>query len=222
MSFKNFLRRINRGIVLAIALIIGLTCYLAVDSIAFNEEREIIRQRLEEYARDLTNMMLLPEQFREVGTEAPETLLEVKAREGRRLAAEYFSSGLGRGWSMRDNVAGSLEHMFRGNEERGEKIQSYEANLTRIRSITKHGTNLVTVEADITTTVIATADAGVFNVFFDWGGRYHWGRIYGEETEKAFSSRVIEASFTAEMRKIDGVWVFSSQEGLRISERHGG
>ncbi|MDD4495771.1 MAG: hypothetical protein PHV32_15785, partial [Eubacteriales bacterium] len=72
MGFSNYFRRINRGIVLGIVLVIGLSCYLAIDSIAFEDEREAIKQVLEDYARDMKAFLLLPEKYREIGVNVPD------------------------------------------------------------------------------------------------------------------------------------------------------
>ena len=85
----SFLRRINRGIVLAIVLVIGLSCYLVVDNIAFKEEREAIKQVIENYTKDMETFLLLPEQYREIGVAVPDSVIEDKTKENNILIKKY-------------------------------------------------------------------------------------------------------------------------------------
>jgi hypothetical protein len=217
MGFINFLRRVNRGIVLGIALIIGLACYWTIDNIAFKTEREAIRQVMEDYTKDMETFLLLPEQYREIGTEVPNSVIENKMEENKILIDKYFSNKNNNyGWSLKESVTSDIRHVLKNNQETGNKVKSYEAKLTRVKSITKHGSNLVTVEAVINTKITVTQGADVFNVLYSFGGGNYMGN-FDTPKELSFSTQGYEYTITFEMIKHNGVWVFYSTEGMSMS-----
>ena len=217
MGFIKFLRRVNRGIVLAIVMLIGLSGYLTVDSLAFKDEREAIKQVLENYAEDMANMVLLPEQYREIGVSAPDSVIEEKNKKNKELVGKYFmnsTTGYSWNWNIRDSVTSNLEEMHTYNQETGNKIKSYDAALNRIKNVTKHGSSLVTVEVIFNLSTTATQSAQIFRFFYNDGGYYHYEKIGSEEpAEMTFSTQKTEMTFSCEMTKKDGVWKISNHEG---------
>jgi len=214
MSSFNFLRRINRGIALGIALVIGLSCYLVYDGIAFKDEREAIKQTIEDYIKAMESFMILPGRYREIGVKVPDSIIEKKLEENKALVSKYFSDTRIRDYSFRESVFRDLEYMLKDNQKTGDKVKNVESKIKNIKSITKHGSNLVTVEATVTTTMTATQSAGFFNVFYSFGGGYYMKEPGGTPIEKVFINHGYESTFTCEMIKQNGSWVFSSMEGM--------
>ncbi|MDD2361592.1 MAG: hypothetical protein PHH84_01340 [Oscillospiraceae bacterium] len=212
MRFFNFLRRINRGIVLAIVLIIGLSCYLTVDGIAFKDEKEAIKQVLEDYAEDMESFLLLPEQYREIGTSVPDSVIENKIKENNNLISKYFINGNTGGWNMKESITQDLERKLKNNQETGNKVKSFDASLKRVKSITKHGASLVTVEAVMSLMSTATTEAELFHIF-QGGGKYYYENPDKSE-DITFSTQSDEITFTCEMVKRNGAWMFSNYESM--------
>lgn len=218
MGLLNFFRRINRGIVLGIILVIGLSCYLAIDSIAFEDERETIKQVLEDYARDMEAFLLLPEKYREIGVNVPDPVIENKIKENNELVNKYFTSTTkSYRRNMKESIAGELERMLKSNQESGNKIKSCEARLTKVKNITKHGSNLVTVEAVMDITTISTLEAETFHLFH--GGGTYYDNNLEIPADMSFLTRSYEITFTCEMVKRDGAWMFSNSEGMSTMHR---
>ena len=222
MRFFNFLRRVNRGIVLAILLIIGLACYLIVDNIAFKDEREAIKQVLEDYAKDMGTFLLLPEQYREIGVSVPDSVVENKIKENNELVNKYFTSensGNNRYniFNIEESIANELKILLKNNQESRNKIKSYEAKITKVKSIAKNGTSLVSVEAVMDITTIATRGAEMFNVFYSDG---MYSKDNPEVTEDmSFFTRSYEVTFECEMVKRNGTWKFSNSQGMSTIHR---
>ena len=64
MTIRNVIRRVNRGIVLAVLLVLGLIGYLVYDNARFNNtEKDAIKNMLEEYA-SVAGDGILPDQER--------------------------------------------------------------------------------------------------------------------------------------------------------------
>lgn len=212
MRFLNFFRRVNRGIIMAIVLVIGLSCYLTVDGIAFKKERETVKQVVENYIKDMQSFLLLPEQYREIDVNVPDAVIENKIKENNALVGKYFANTSHRGWNMKESIAGDLEHMLRNNKASGNIVKSYDAKLVKVSKISKYGSNLVTVEASIETTTTATESAELFCVFH--GGFGHFDKAYSDNPVKTFSTQSYEVSFTCDMVKQGDTWLFSNSEGM--------
>ena len=60
---KKILKRVNRGLVLAVALIVGLIGYLTVDAATFSEQADDVRTMLSEFAKLSADLNILPEQY---------------------------------------------------------------------------------------------------------------------------------------------------------------
>jgi len=60
---------------------------------------------------------------------------------------------------------------------------------------------------------MATQEANQFNVFSNFGGSYH---IIGSDSqiEMSFVTQSYESTFTCEMVKQNGVWVFSMTDNM--------
>ncbi|MDR0198038.1 MAG: hypothetical protein LBI36_07480 [Oscillospiraceae bacterium] len=222
MGLSNFLRRVNRGIALGLALVVGLTCYLIIDNVAFNGEREVIRRILEDYISDMSGFTILPEQYTEIGSEVPESVIVDKMKENGVLIDKYFSNinyrDIG---SAKFSISQSLEQILYSNGKSGNKVKSCDAKLTRVKSIRKHGANLVTVEAVADLTIVRTLGAEALNVFYA-APFYGGGDIPAELTEPAnmaFTIHNYESSFTCEMTKSNGVWKFSYVGNISITVR---
>ena len=235
MRFLTLLRRINRGVALGILLVIGLAVYLTADDMAFAKERDAIKQVLEEYTKDMSAAHLLPEEYLEIGAVVPETVVENKIEENRELLGKYIPARTSGENYTQSPMLDQFEQMLRLNRESGSKVKSYEASLTRIRNISKYGSNMVTVEADISISVSYTQGAFMVNFlrmsnysFNDYGYGTAMPYFGGSETiaigdsvekaeELSYMSQQIDTTFTFDMIKRNGVWIFSDDGTLRTS-----
>jgi len=218
MSFLNFLRRVNRGIVLAIVLVAGLTGYLIFDNIAFKAERDVIKQVLGEYTEAMQSFNLFPEEYREIGVNIPDSVVEAKRKENKELIEKFFvDTTTNYGWNLKQSVSDNIEYMLKNNQETGNKIKGYDVSLKQVKSITKYGSSLVSVEAVMTVTMTATEGVVNFEVFH--GGNSYYDYSYyptekmvpgdGSSADLTFSTRTYEVGFTCEMTKQGGTWKFS-------------
>ena len=226
MALLKFLRRFNRGIALGIALFIGLSCYLAVDAIAFQSEKEVILQRIEDYLEQITALHLLPEEYREIGAKVPDEVVQAKKEQLKTLVDNFFVHG--GEWDFKAQTYNNAEYMLNQMQEMGGKIKSYSVTLARVNRITKHGSSIVVVSGIFTTTLESTPNAAHLDVFdTNGGGGYFvldWAAKTGnipvqtaqtEETgapELSFNSNRNDSTFAFEMVKRDGVWKFSKRE----------
>jgi len=220
MSFLNFLRRVNRGIVLAIVLVVGLVGYLVVDNITFKAERDVIRQVLDEYTEAIESFNLLPEEYREIGVKVPDSVIEAKGKENKELIDKFFANGVTNyGWNMKQSTISNVEYVLKGNQETGNKIKDYDVSLKQVKNITKHGASLVSLEAVMIVTVTATEEATIFEVFHGSVGAYnHFDKV--PSSDLAFSTRTYELGFTCEMTKQNGTWKFSEPGYIYTSNRY--
>lgn len=60
MTFKKFLRKINRGVVLFIVLLIGFIIFVTAQTIGFRREKTVIKELCNEYCKALCEMSITP------------------------------------------------------------------------------------------------------------------------------------------------------------------
>ena len=223
MKVKNVLRRVNRGIVLGILLIVGLSGYLVVDSIAFEGEREVIRDVIEGYMEELPSMILLPESYREIGTEIPDSVIDDKMKENGAILDKYFSTNapMHGGVDARRSAESDFLVGFRENQGNGGRISSYETDLVSVNRITKHGSSLVTVEVVYRVVATATTQAYVYDGFLSVVN-YSFGGMALDEEDMSFSTYTSEITCTYRMTKQNGVWKFYGIENFSSSFAGGG
>lgn len=90
MKGKNILRKINRGIVLGVVLLIGLVIFLVIDEQNFQRQQPEIQKMVEQYLQDVSEISLFPEQYRKIGQEVPAQVVEEKKKEMEDILNQYW------------------------------------------------------------------------------------------------------------------------------------
>ena len=81
MKGKTVLRKINRGIVLGVILLIGLVIFLVIDDQNFQRQQPEIQRMVEQYLQDVSVISIFPEQYQKIGEEVPVQVVEEKKKE---------------------------------------------------------------------------------------------------------------------------------------------
>ena len=81
MKGKTVLRKINRGIVLGVILLIGLVIFLVIDDQNFQRQQPEIQRMVEQYLQDVSEISIFPEQYQKIGEEVPVQVVEEKKKE---------------------------------------------------------------------------------------------------------------------------------------------
>jgi len=87
----NLFRRINRGVLLAAVLLIGLILYLIIDNLSFAGEKDAIKDMLFDYAEAAETAMILPADVRKPGEKISEDIINKKINESKVALGKYLT-----------------------------------------------------------------------------------------------------------------------------------
>ena len=90
---KRFLKKINRGVILSLVVLVALAGYYMTVSALQKPMIDEMSQVLEQYIGIQQQTALLPEQYRKVPLELPETLLEERQNQRIELLTPLFAPG---------------------------------------------------------------------------------------------------------------------------------
>lgn len=88
---KKFLRRMNRGIALAIVLTIGLITFLVADNIGFSKQRVKIENITMEAISAFSGMNVLPEQYQSANIKLTDNIKNEKIASNKQIIEKYFT-----------------------------------------------------------------------------------------------------------------------------------
>ena len=101
---KYRLKKINRGLVLAAVLLVGLVIYIVVDTHNFKSEKPQIEQTVMNFVQALGEQNITPEEYREKGKRYSEEDAKKRTDDFARFLDEYWisaeSDGNGYNWAV--------------------------------------------------------------------------------------------------------------------------
>jgi hypothetical protein len=204
---KNFFRKINRGVALAIILIVGLTVFFIVDAAAFEKEKPELKNFLEEFLEECAKINLLPEQYRVPGADIPEDVIEAKTKETKDFVDKYFTEYNSRqhqySVSTKQQIQWLTENMHQENQRNKNVIENLSYTLVDISGIQKQATNAVRISFTVSMNLSASPDVRFLNITQPvWG----WGyMIYSNNTDE-IQSMGSEFSMNITLFKVNGEW----------------
>ena len=137
LTIRNVIRRVNRGIVLAVLLVLGLIGYLVYDNARFNNtEKDAIKNMLEEYASVAGDLNILPDQERVPGKKPSEEAIKKKLEENRAVLEKYLTT-LKEYESQYNDAVRSLETIFKENAESCAYVTDCEFTVTSVKNLKK-------------------------------------------------------------------------------------
>lgn len=116
---RSLLKKLNRGLLLAAVLLIGVTAYVVADTISFRQETDRIEQVIREYVEQSPQMAILPSPYNKLGSPADENAVRRKMAENEELLRKYWSfrtddQDYNQGEAILAQVQGALEYNAKG------------------------------------------------------------------------------------------------------------
>jgi len=222
LNIKTMMHRINRGIVLAAVLLIGLVSYLIVDSIMFSNERVEIKAMVAEYANLAEQLMILPESAQKPGQPALDDEVQAKIEESKFKLGQYLTSSVSnRDISAFERVTMSLEHSFKSNQNLCAYVLECEFAIIDVKGLKKHGTNTATGDIVVKTTIKTIGSPDYIKLLWQqnvtdnhgyFSGTKDGGEEYGPETiDTEIHTMSNTVSFDdVVFKKVDGKWKIAS------------
>ena len=208
---KNFLKKMNRGVALAIVLIIGLMAFFVVDAVTFSQEEDAIKEFLVEYLEECAQVNLLSVEYRNFEAEIPDSVIDAKTKEIEDFVEKYYTEykrvNSSYYYSTKSSILNNTNYMFTNNRELNQYVEELEYSLVNISSIQKQATNAVRVSFNVNIKMRAAYDASFLNISrIEWG-LWNYFREYGNshETDKIYEAYQ-EEQFTITLFKVNGKW----------------
>jgi|LSQX01.2.fsa_nt_gb hypothetical protein len=223
LTIRNVIRRVNRGIVLAVLLVLGLIGYLVYDNARFNNtEKDAIKNMLEEYASVAGDLNILPDQERVPGKKPSEEAVKKKLEENRAVLEKYLTT-LKEYESQYNDAVRSLETIFKENAESCAYVTDCEFTVTSVKNLKKNGPRHALADIDIKVNMKTIGKPGFFTMTGEQstsGDRFYVYHEKGEfesepETENEIDTKTYTYSweyslYRAQLEKTDGRWKIAS------------
>ena len=206
---KNFLlKKMNRGIALAIALIVGLIIFFIADSVAFAREEPMLKDFLEEYLEEASKINLLPEQYRASDTDIPDSVITAKTKETKDFIEKYFTEYKNPMYAYNESTKNYMlmmsDIMYSENQKGGGVIKDLSYSLIKITNIQKLATDAVSISFMVDMSLSASPYASFLNLT-----QYSHGQMfmnYSEEYADEIQDINEQLSMTFTLFKVNGKW----------------
>lgn len=213
---KSFLKKMNRGVALAIVLLAGLIIFFIADNAVFAKEEPMLKDWLEEYLQECEKVNLLPEEYREAGANVPDEVIEAKTQELKDFVEKYFTE-----FKRYDNAYYTsakkqmnllADAMFKENKSTGNTIQDVQFSLVVINGVRKQATNAVLLHFRVNVNITASPQARFVEIARPgWNAIPIMGRTTGSTNEVQEMTNVYQTAVT--LFKVGGVWKIAEVQG---------
>lgn len=176
MNIRNIFRRMNRGLVLAGLLLIGLMVYLVAENIRFRSEVAVIEQTILDFAAETENLMVLPESAQKPGEPASDDVVEAKIAESEAVLRKYLSNNAVSRWSTAayDRLSWGQRDCLVENQRTRAYITACHYSITEVKNIQKISPSLASADISFKMTVEAIGSASYLMLFTtEYNGGYY-------------------------------------------------
>jgi len=236
LTTRNFFRRVNRGLVLAGILFIGLILYLAIGAAMFQSEIPVIEKMIHDYAEAAEDLMILPEEHQNPSVTVPMAVIDAKIKESEPILRQYLTDVKVTQWgrpALR-TVATAQKDALESNRKARSFVTDAGFQITGVKRVRRVSSNLAIADIEVRTEIdtIGSPDYILF-LQQEWG-RGDWDHRgpdmmvvpeypNADKATDTFSDSDAEAetgSITQRvtfrdvyLKKIDGTWKISETSG---------
>ncbi|HBT64550.1 MAG TPA: hypothetical protein DEB10_07825 [Ruminococcaceae bacterium] len=222
MIARNVMRRVNRGIVLAVILVVGLISYLIYDNARFGTEKIAIQNMITEYAKAAGDLNILPAQEQKAGESPSNDAIRKKLQENRAVISKYLTEQNSYNSAL-DHATRSLDNVFSDNTAKNAYVTECEYTITSVKNIKKtgpkHATAEITVQVQLKTIGKPSFFTLISNHYID---EQYYG--YGDPHKPEGSVEIVDTKrytytweftmYNATLVKQAGKWKFAGTGGL--------
>lgn len=211
MKGKTVLRKVNRGIVLGIILLIGLVIFLVIDDQNFQKQQPEIQRMVEQYLQDVSEISIFPEQYQKIGEEVPAEAVEEKKKEIEDILNQYWvkradsSNYMDREW-----ISAEWKVMIDENSRGNGFVSEWSGMALGNVKVTKTGPGCARVVFPYSIVVeihgMANSNSLTGILYTDHGGA---STEISEEEKQKIRKYSATGEFQADLIQVDGTWKFS-------------
>lgn len=211
MKSKRIFKRLNRGLILGLVLLIGLVIYVNIDNANFKKEMPVIQETLNQYLEDCADIAIWSPQYQKLNKIVPADIVDQTKAKGDAVFNKYWVSSQGENeYGTKSELVKRYQELLQRNAEGIGYITKWSATLNGMPNIIKSGPRDATVTINYTQ-VVEFVGAPVINSMM--------GTIFPEEytfskednaddSDFAKAKRLTSNSYNLnlEMTEVDGVW----------------
>lgn len=228
MTLSNIMRKVNRGIVLAILLVIGLIIYLIYDNARFASEKIAIQNMLNDYAKAAAEINILPEEEQKPGERPSQSALQKKLDESKAIINKYLTDL--HSYPARESALRELDRIFAENAERRAYVTECTFTIGPIEKIKKNGPKHAIANIPINIELKTIGKPKFFNLtvsedtaqqYADWG-KPTSGEGPGQEIDtKKYTYTLSYVLYDAQLIKEKGGWKIGQIAGWYYGDTPG-
>lgn len=225
MTIRNALHRVNRGIVLAVVLLLGLTGYLIYDNVRFASEKVAIGDMVTEFAKAAGDLNILPAGERIPGEQPSEAAVKKKLQESEVVLNKYLSDWIDYG-SAREIATRSIKEIFLTNADRRAYVTDCVYNIKSVKKIKKNGPSHAIADINVNVELKTIGKP----MYFSLGGSqdtmndgYYGGKpMQNEEDKDKIDTKTYTYTwgftlYDAQLVKVGGQWRIARLSGWGYS-----
>jgi len=219
-KMKKIWKKMNRGVALAIILLVGLIIFFIIDNAVFAQEKPMLNEWLEEFLEETAKVNLLPEQYRVPGAEIPDDVIEAKTKEAKDFVDKYFTEYKSQyvSNSRKQQIIWLTDVMHEENRRMGNVIEDISFSLVNISGIQKQATNAVRISFTVNMIISASPSIRFLNLTQPVRGFSYTHNSFTDEEIQNMSS---EFSMNITLFKINGEWkIAESQQWGGFNSNH--
>lgn len=225
MKAKRILRGLNRGIALAVVIVIVLVTYLTVQAAQFQNEKDGIRKVFEDYGNELKNVIVLPEDLQNPGDKIPANVLDGLIENVQSKMKKFYSDNVYSSYSQAENSMTYIDEMLTYNGENGVYVTEANFEVLNLSEVRQAGTGYAKANVLIKATVKTVGKAAYLNPFFsEYTNESYWEGGYESDEEKDLEKHtfITECQFIdVLLKKVGDEWKISEMNGYSSSNNGG-
>lgn len=210
-------RNWNRGIILAVILVVAVGIYATADTLSFRRQTKEIEQIVRDYVEQSAQLTILPSPYNQRGMSADTDVVQQKLSEAEQVLRLYWSFRSDEyGFNQSEALLGSVREYLQYNAQGLGSITSAKGMVQYIHSIRKTGSNRAEISFSYTGSVryVGSVSWMIFNsgqTEEDYSVVYYNNRGADDAATAELVQQISPSGdITASMIRIGGEWKIDS------------
>lgn len=205
---KHFFKRVNRGIVLGVVLLIGLAVFIWQDESNFQKETPAIEQTVTSYLDALSKINTFDTNLQKIGTTMTTEQQTAKLQELTKTIDQYWAESNVQNHAAKSELLAQIKEMVSQNSKGNGYIQKFTVRVNGTPTVKKTGPSNATARVDYTIVMEYTGSPYYFDGDFMASVPHHSSKADSAETKIDVTSKRynIGQNTSFELEKIGGTW----------------
>lgn len=214
MTVKHLYKRINRGIVLGIILLIGLTAYIWKNESDFKKEMPAIAQTITSYVEESAAADTFSQDLQKAGVQMNEQQQAEKLEEYTRLFNQYWTeSDLNDHYAKKSDILQKVQELITGNSKGIGYVRKSTAIVADAPTVKKSGPYDATAEVQYNLVVEYVGSPYIMLQGYDRPVNNLFKKTSDSGDSTTPMRRTIQVNSTMKLSRINGEWKIAGSSG---------